>query len=227
MWIVTRAMVVVIKLNVCLDIVKRDESTSTKGEDADVFAALVRVMRRRGPAELTLREIATEAGLTAGALVQRFGSKRALLPRACSSCRRHRRHWCGCPSAGDVVAAGGPRCRHRDLRATGRLATRRPSGTWPICTTIWPIQRCVVTCCVCRTRRGDGTRNCSRMPCGAGATCGTDVPALARLIEVTLRGSFLNWTVYREGSAADWMREDLETTLRPYVVQRKKRVRQR
>ncbi len=47
--------------------------------DADVFAALVRVMHRRGPAELTLREIAAEAGVTAGALVQRFGSMRAML----------------------------------------------------------------------------------------------------------------------------------------------------
>jgi AcrR family transcriptional regulator len=44
-----------------------------------VFGALVRVMLHRGPTELTLREIAAEAGLTAGALVQRFGSKRALL----------------------------------------------------------------------------------------------------------------------------------------------------
>src|SRR5437764_12694882 len=50
-----------------------------KAEDADVFAALVRVMLRRGPAELTLREIAAEAGVTAGGLVQRFGSKRAML----------------------------------------------------------------------------------------------------------------------------------------------------
>src|SRR5215831_4770652 len=50
-----------------------------KADDAEVFAALVRVMHRRGPAELTLREIAAEAGVTAGALVQRFGSKRAML----------------------------------------------------------------------------------------------------------------------------------------------------
>jgi hypothetical protein len=55
----------------------------------------------------------------------------------------------------------------------------------------------------------------------------TDVEALARSIEVTLGGSFLNWTVYREGSAADWLRKDLEATLRPHVVSRKKRVRQR
>src|SRR5215467_2829553 len=50
-----------------------------KAEDLDVFAALVRVMEKVGPAELTLRAIAREAGVTAGALVQRFGSKRALL----------------------------------------------------------------------------------------------------------------------------------------------------
>src|SRR6185503_19303546 len=50
-----------------------------KAEDVDVFAALVRVMKRAGPAELTLRAIAAEAGVTAGALVQRFGSKRAML----------------------------------------------------------------------------------------------------------------------------------------------------
>jgi hypothetical protein len=46
----------------------------------------------------------------------------------------------------------------------------------------------------------------------------TDVGALARSIEVTLRGSFLNWTLYREGPAADWLREDLEATLRPYIL---------
>ena len=44
-----------------------------------MFAALVRVMNRRGPAELTLRAIAAETGVTAGRLVQRFGCKRALL----------------------------------------------------------------------------------------------------------------------------------------------------
>ena len=50
-----------------------------KASDADVFAATVRVMNRVGPADLTLAAIAAEAGVTAGALVQRFGSKLALL----------------------------------------------------------------------------------------------------------------------------------------------------
>src|SRR6185436_11969993 len=76
------AMVVSVcsKLNACLVYVKNEMSPRRrKAEDVDVFAALVRVMLRRGPAELTLRAIAAEAGVTAGALVHRFGSKRALL----------------------------------------------------------------------------------------------------------------------------------------------------
>src|SRR5437588_6915640 len=50
-----------------------------KVSDEDVFTAAMRAMSRLGPGELTLAEIAREAGVTAGALVQRFGSKRALL----------------------------------------------------------------------------------------------------------------------------------------------------
>jgi hypothetical protein len=55
----------------------------------------------------------------------------------------------------------------------------------------------------------------------------TDIQALARLIEVTLRGSFLSWTLYREGSAADWLREDLDATLRPYLARGGNRARRR
>ena len=50
-----------------------------KAEDADVFAAMSRLMQRVGPDELTLVAIAAEAGITAGALVQRFGSRRELM----------------------------------------------------------------------------------------------------------------------------------------------------
>ena len=50
-----------------------------KVTDEAIFAAAQRAMQRRGPGELTLADIAAEAGVTAGALVQRFGSKRGLL----------------------------------------------------------------------------------------------------------------------------------------------------
>ena len=47
---------------------------------------------------------------------------------------------------------------------------------------------------------------------------GTDARALARMIEVTLGGSFLAWTLHREGSAATRLRDDLDATLRPYLT---------
>jgi hypothetical protein len=47
---------------------------------------------------------------------------------------------------------------------------------------------------------------------------GTDPQALARMIEVTLGGSFLAWTLHREGSAATRLRGDLDATLRPYLT---------
>src|SRR4029078_5330279 len=42
----------------------------------------------------------------------------------------------------------------------------------------------------------------------------TDLPMLARLIEATLRGSFLGWALYRDGSAAEWLRKDVDAVLR-------------
>jgi len=54
-----------------------------------------------------------------------------------------------------------------------------------------------------------------------------DVQALARLVEVTLRGSFLCWALYRERPAADWLREDLDVMLRPYLAHVDKHTRRR
>src|SRR5688500_14455784 len=47
--------------------------------DADILGAAYRAMSRVGPTRLTLAAIAREAGLAPATLVQRFGSKRALL----------------------------------------------------------------------------------------------------------------------------------------------------
>ena len=50
-----------------------------KVTDNQLFAATHAVMSRVGPRDVTLAAIAKEAGVTAAVLVQRFGSKRALL----------------------------------------------------------------------------------------------------------------------------------------------------
>ena len=198
-----------------------------KAEDADVFAALVRVMHRRGPAELTLREIAAEAGVTAGALVQRFGSKRAML-------LAHARHAAATGDLGVSVprpltpsplqALRSVTAVHAQLASSPRAALRNLAYLHndladPV------LHRHLVR--MSRAARAHYEHLVVAAVAAGELRADTDARALARSIEVTLGGSFLNWMVYREGAAADWLREDLEAALRPYVVRRKKRVRQR
>ena len=47
----------------------------------------------------------------------------------------------------------------------------------------------------------------------------TDVNAgrLARTIESVIGGSLMSWACYREGSAATWIRRDLNAVLQPYL----------
>jgi AcrR family transcriptional regulator len=198
-----------------------------KAEDADVFAALVRVMQRRGPAELTLREIAREAGITAGALVQRFGSKRAMV-------LAHARH---AAATGDVgLAASGPPASSplEELRSvTAMYAQLADSPRAALRNLAYllsdlgdPVLRRHLLR-LSRTARAWYEALLTDAVAAGEVRADADVRALARLVEVTLRGSFLNWAVYREGAAADCLREDLDDMLRPYLTRGDSRRRRR
>src|SRR5215467_1945682 len=198
-----------------------------KAEDVDVFAAVVRVMQRRGPAELTLREIAAEAGVTAGALVQRFGSKRAML-------LAHARY---AAATGDVgVPLAHPRTAsplealrsvtavHAQLADSPRAAVRNLAYLHNDLADP-ALHRHLLR--MSRAARVHYEKLVADAVAAGELRADTSAQALARSIEVTLGGSFLAWAIYREGSAADWLREDLEATLRPYLVRRKTIVRHR
>jgi AcrR family transcriptional regulator len=198
-----------------------------KAEDADVFAALVRVMLRRGPAELTLREIAAEAGVTAGALVQRFGSKRAMLVA-------HARHAAVSGDVGLAMTRPRPASPLEALRSAtviyAQLARSPRAALRNLAYLHNDLSDPVLHRHLLRSSRAARAHYHKLVgdAVAAGELRGdTDVQALARAIETTLGGSFLAWTLYREGSAADWLREDLEATLRPYLVRRRKSVTRR
>jgi AcrR family transcriptional regulator len=57
----------------------------------------------------------------------------------------------------------------------------------------------------------------------AGELTGTRAPRLARTIEAVLAGSMMAWAHYQQGTAAEWMREDLDAVLEPYVTGRPRR----
>jgi len=190
-----------------------------------VFAAMGRVMRRVGPAELTLGAIAAEAGVTAGALVQRFGSKRALILA----------HWrqaavapAGTPpepvarAASPLQALRATSALYARLAASPRAALRNLAYMQSDCADA-TLRRHVLR--HARAARARYAQLVTEAVAQGELRAGTDPQALARMIEVTLGGSFLAWTLHRDGAAATRLREDLDATLRPYLSGKSRRQR--
>jgi AcrR family transcriptional regulator len=189
-----------------------------KASDDDVFAAAHRAMSRLGPNDLTLAAIAAEAGVTAGALVQRFGSKRELLLALAKR------------------AAGGTETFVADLRrrhalpldalrayaecmaqmAASPAAFARNLAYLQIDLTDADFRRHLVA--QARAMRG---AICSLVEAAIELRelrPGTDADALSRTIETALSGSLMTWAFYREGPAASWLKRDLDAVLAPYVA---------
>ena len=192
-----------------------------KVSDEDVFAAAYRVMTRVGPGELTLAVIAAEAGVTAGALVQRFGSKRALLLALSTG---------AADSAGDMVRQ--IRARHRSPLAALRAYTEgmahlaespaalaRNLAYLQIDLTDADFRRPLLA--QARATR-DGFEELLHEAMAAGElAAGTDTRTLARTVETVLSGALLTWAMYQEGTAARWIRDSVDAVLEPHLAPRK------
>jgi AcrR family transcriptional regulator len=193
-----------------------------KAEDTDVFAAMARVMQRVGPAELTLGAIAAEAGVTAGALVQRFGSKRELILA----------HWRQAAGTGDdhrLQRAARVRSPLSELRAAAALFAGLAVSPRAALRNLAYMQSDWADPAIrphalrhARAARARYEQLVADAVARGELRADTDAPTLARMIEVTIGGSFLAWTLYREGPAATRFRKDLDTTLRPYLARGKK-----
>jgi AcrR family transcriptional regulator len=198
-----------------------------KAEDVEVFAALVRVMHRRGPAELTLREIAAEAGVTAGALVQRFGSKRAML-------LAHARYAAATGDVGVTVPRRRSSSPLEALRSVAAMYAQLANSPRAAVRNLAYLHNDLADPALRRhlLRLSRAARVWYERRVGEAIAAGelrphTDVQTLARLIEITLRGSLVSWALYREGPSANWLREDLDAALRPYLASGTERTRRR
>lgn len=189
-----------------------------KVSDEEVFAAAQRAMSRLGPADLTLAAIAAEAGLTAGALVQRFGSKRALQlalsARAAGETagfidalrEKHRSPLAALHAYADCLAG----------LASSPAALSRNLAYLQIDLTDPDLRKHLLT--QARATRA-GLRRLMTAAMKAGELSRKVNPAgLARAVETALGGSMMSWACYREGTAARWMRKDLDAVLAPYVT---------
>ncbi len=188
-----------------------------KASDDEVFAAAARVMQRLGPNELTLAHIAEEAGLTAGALVQRFGSKRDLMLRLMEQ-------FAG--GTGEMFA--GLRRAHRSPLATIRAYAECMAGMAETPEAFMrnlsylqidltdPALRAHLARSAKATR--EEMQKLIREAVAAKELAASVNPRqLARTIEAVIAGSMLSWAHYQEGSCAKWVRDDLNAVLKPHV----------
>ena len=188
-----------------------------KVSDEAVFAAAFRAMQRLGPGELTLAEIAAEAGVTAGALAQRFGSKRALLLALAEG---------AAASAGDLIR--GLRDEHGSPLATVRAYAECLGGLASSPAALArnlaylqidladPDFRAQLAVQGRATRTG--IEELLRDAVAARELAEpTDTTVLARNIEIVLNGALMTWAFYQEGTAAAFLRDAVDVALTPYL----------
>jgi AcrR family transcriptional regulator len=195
-----------------------------KASDEQIYAAAHAVINRLGPTEWTLADVAAEAGLTAGALVQRFGSKRALMVALTEQA-----------AAATAEMFEMLRTEQRSPLATVRVYVECMAGmaTSPgtLAHHLAYLQRDLLDPELHRNVREQARRTRAEIRAllqeaiAAGEVIPrTDTEALARMVEVTVSGSLMTWAFYLDGAAADWMVHDLKQALRP-VLTRKGRTR--
>jgi AcrR family transcriptional regulator len=196
-----------------------------KVSDDEVFAATYRAMNRLSPGELTLAAIAGEAGVTAGALVQRFGSKRDLLLALSGRYSS---------ATGEMFiglrrAASSPLAA---LRAYGACMSQMASSPAALARSLSYLQidltdpefrkhlhtQARSTRAALQALIADAIKAGELLP-------GTNAKQLARTVEAVLSGSMMAWAHYQEGSAQSWMRQDLDAVLEPYLPRRPRKTR--
>jgi AcrR family transcriptional regulator len=181
--------------------------------DADLLAATARVVSRVGPT-LTLADVAKEAGVSAATLVQRFGSKRALLLAFASAApgtlgeefarirAAHRSPLAAVIAVGDCMAAmaESPETLSNSLAFLQMDLVDPDFHTHALAHS--------------RAMRAELTRLLdAAIEAGELDTC--DTHALARTVQSLIGGSLVQWAIDRDGNAADRVREDLDIVLRP------------
>lgn len=191
-----------------------------KVSDDDVLAATHRAMARLGPGELTLAQIAAEAGVTAGALAQRFGSKRALLLTLA-----------GRAADGTGAFIRGLRAEHGSpiatVRAYAACVAHLAQSPAALARNLAYLQidladadfRAHLTAQARATRAA--LADLLRDAAAAGELApGTDVATLARSVEITMNGALLTWAFEQHEPAAAFVRAAVDAVLAPHLPPR-------
>jgi AcrR family transcriptional regulator len=185
--------------------------------DEQILAATARVMQRLGPSEITLADVAKEAGVVPATLIQRFHTKRALLLATVKT-----------GPAGVSAQFAAARAKYASplkallelfVECTGFASTPEfmANGLAYLQIDLTDPEFRAITLAQFKTIREE-TRKLLDSALAAGELVPCDTAELARLIQQVNGGSMLDWAVYREGTLADWVRRDLEALLRPFLI---------
>jgi AcrR family transcriptional regulator len=197
-----------------------------QASDEDILKAAFRAISQLGPARLTLADVAREAGISAAALVQRFGSKRALLLAAAADAAH-----------GNEYIFPELRARHRSplaaLFAMAECMTLMGSTPEAIANTLAFLQIDLTDpdfhrhAVAASSGTHRGLRALVRDAIDKGELRQCDAGLVAWAVQAALNGSLLNWAVHREGDLVAWIRRDIRTILEPYVVRPSRSVKRR
>ena len=184
-------------------------------DDARILEAAGRIISRHGPGKFTLADIASEVGLSAATLVQRFGSKRGLMLALARSARD------SVDACFDAVRAANPSALAA-LLAAGTEMTRYVKSPEEMSNHLAFLQTDLSDPDFYRVM----LENSQRILAGyqrlldeavaARELVRCDTARLARAVDALAGGSLIGWAVYRKGTAEAWVRDDLNTLLEPY-----------
>jgi AcrR family transcriptional regulator len=191
-------------------------------DDAAILEAAGRIISRQGPTKFTLADIATEVGLSAATLVQRFGSKRRLMLALACSARD------SVEACFTLVRASNP-TPFRALLAAATEMTRYVKSPEEMSNHLAFLQTDLsdpdfYAVMLENSRRIlAGYQRLLDEAVAAREIVPCDTARLARAVDAVAGGSLIGWAVYREGTAETWVRTDLQTLLDPYRTKAGKR----
>lgn len=183
--------------------------------DVSILDAAFRVIVRLGPANVTLADVAREAGLAAATLVQRFGSKRGLL---LALCKLNMESMDGCFAAiraehssplESLIVAATTMAQHvtsAEELANG-LAFLQMDINDPEFRAV-ALQNSKALLAGYKSLIDDAIAANELMRC--------DSKKLAQAVSSMAGGSIIGWAIMREGKAAVWVGSDVLTLLEPY-----------
>lgn len=188
-----------------------------KVSDEDVYAAAIRVMSRVGPADFTLAAIADEAGVTSGALVQRFGSRQELLRTLAEGLGSDMRTFFRDTRAkepGPVATIRAYAACMADMAKTPAALLRNFAYLQDDLADPELRVRLVDQSKVVRAELARLVREAIEL---RELRKDTDVAPLVANIEALVSGALLTWAFHRKGSARSWLLEHIDALLAPHA----------